>query len=813
LARQSTDLHQLCWSLLFQLPVVTERSGPDATRPILAELRLASTKLGDSRTAAAIHLFLGEIEAKRGLFSSALHHIGVGRRLLRSAPNVWLEAYCENTQLAIGILRSDFKAARIHGERAVEAAKRSGSAATLRASIGNMGNLCYALGDLDGAIDYFTRSERALPTEGEKTSARLDSIARISLTQGHLGQCEAYLERIDKSIKSPKDRFLNGNRSAVLTRALLLNRLGRNEEALAQVELTSALARQAGDAFLALVASLTRAEILQQTGHVPEAVTLLTTLLPDLIDQSPELYAQNERILACALARQGRANEAQTHYERARRIHVVSGCSSGLLESERCWREAQSASFPEPDTELTTGATAEEHWSERTILHSVAALILHSDRPELVASEALTLLDATRSVHQALVISRRPDGVEDIVARIGSVSDEGLASSPPRRMPIGFSHGHAIEILATVKPDTESVATVNALALLISGVHDLQRARMEREERTTLWPVDELPIESDRAVVAGNMLEQMKLARKIARTNVNVLITGESGTGKDLLARAIHEYSDRAHKPFVAFNCSTIPRDLLESQLFGHRRGAFTGADRDHIGVIRTAREGTLFLDEVGDLGLDLQPKLLRFLESGEIAPLGEPSLNVNVRIVAATNSNLEDAVSAGRFREDLFYRLNVVRLSLKPLRERRDEIPSFVRHFVELASEEFQKGRVRISDELMEHLTLCRWPGNVRQLQNEVRRMIAVADPGTTLKSDCLSSAENGGLPRPSTMTSDHQIQVSLQDKLQPTLARVECEMIKTALAEHRGRVDAVAKSLGISRKGLYLKRQRFGL
>src|SRR5471032_213175 len=200
----------------------------------------------------------------------------------------------------------------------------------------------------------------------------------------------------------------------------------------------------------------------------------------------------------------------------------------------------------------------------------------------------------------------------------------------------------------------------------------------------------------------------MSYARRIARTKVTVLITGESGTGKEIIARAIHDYSDRAQKAFVPFNCTTIPRDLLESQLFGHRRGAFTGADRDYVGLIRTAREGTLFLDEVGELGLDLQPKLLRFLESGEISPLGEPgSITIDVRIVAATNTHLEDAVRAGRFREDLYYRLNVIRLAIPPLRERRDEIPAFVNHFVVRAAGEFKKGHLRVAEETMERLLL----------------------------------------------------------------------------------------------------------
>ncbi len=189
---------------------------------------------------------------------------------------------------------------------------------------------------------------------------------------------------------------------------------------------------------------------------------------------------------------------------------------------------------------------------------------------------------------------------------------------------------------------------------------------------------------------------------------------------------------------------------MLESQLFGHRRGAFTGADRDNPGVIRAARDGTLFLDEIGELSLELQPKLLRFLESGEISPLGEPTLQtVDVRILAATNANLEQLVQQGRFREDLFYRLNVIRLTIPPLRERRDEIPALVHHFVGRAAQEFGKARVRLAQETMEHLIVYPWPGNVRQLNNELRRMVALAESDTVLGPSALSKDILRATPR----------------------------------------------------------------
>jgi DNA-binding NtrC family response regulator len=365
------------------------------------------------------------------------------------------------------------------------------------------------------------------------------------------------------------------------------------------------------------------------------------------------------------------------------------------------------------------------------------------------------------------------------------------------------------------RTDIESAATLNAVTLLLTTIRDLERAQAEREERLTLWPLDDNPLDDEQAVITGRMRDLMSLARKVARTNVSVLITGESGTGKEILARAVHNYSARADKPFVPFNCTAVPREMLESQLFGHRRGAFTSADRDNPGLIRAAQGGTLFLDEIGELGIELQPKLLRFLESGEIAPLGEPApLTVDVRIIAATNRNLEQLVHEGRFREDLFYRLNVIPLTIPPLRERRDEIPALAHHFVARAVLEFSKGHIRVSEETMEHLLLYPWPGNVRQLQNELRRMVALADADSILTPSGLSHEIRRAVPKPSSRSSGGQeLSIVLTDKLMPTLSRVEREMIRTALRSTHGHLDAAAKALGISRKGLYLKRQRLGL
>jgi len=399
-----------------------------------------------------------------------------------------------------------------------------------------------------------------------------------------------------------------------------------------------------------------------------------------------------------------------------------------------------------------------------------------------------------------------------LLERIG----EGESSiwSDEQRISIGQRHGAEVELIIRPKDDVESIATINAVTLLLSTLKEVQRARAEKEERATLWPTEELPVENEQTVITGHMHDLMGVVQRISRANINVLISGESGTGKEIIARAIHDNSDRARKTFVAVNCAAVPHELLESQLFGHRRGAFTGADRDYPGYIRTAHEGTLFLDEIGELSLDLQPKLLRFLESGEIAPLGTSApVTVNVRVLAATNKNLEELVRAGRFREDLFYRLNVVPLIIRPLRERRDEIPALVQHFVDHAARQFKKGHLTVAEETMERLLLYRWPGNVRQLQHEMQRIVALVEPNSTLLPDMISEEILGALPLLRPVANPREMAISLNDKLPSAIARIESEMIKLALRDNRGKVDAAAKALGISRKGLYLKRQRLGL
>ena len=306
-------------------------------------------------------------------------------------------------------------------------------------------------------------------------------------------------------------------------------------------------------------------------------------------------------------------------------------------------------------------------------------------------------------------------------------------------------------------------------------------------------------------------------ARRIATTTVPVLITGETGTGKEVLARTIHACSGRAAATFLPFNCSSVPRDMLDSQLFGHRRGAFTGAVEHFPGVIRAASGGTLFLDEIGETTLEVQPKLLRFLDSSEVHPIGEMRpVTADVRIIAATNVDLDTFVANGRFRDDLFYRLNIVRLHVPPLRERRVEIPTFAHHYLQKYAQEYRKGDLRLAEETMEYLVLYRWPGNVRQLANEMRRAAALAEAGAVLMPEHLSSdiaASRRTVP-PSQRTLDPtEVVVRMDQPVPAAVQHLERAMIQYALRVCRGKIEETAAMLGLSRKGLYLKRVRYGL
>jgi DNA-binding NtrC family response regulator len=367
-------------------------------------------------------------------------------------------------------------------------------------------------------------------------------------------------------------------------------------------------------------------------------------------------------------------------------------------------------------------------------------------------------------------------------------------------------------------PDDPAKAVVLADVLRLGrAALELERAREEKRNRAALWPAPPVEEQAGALFVAEEMQTLLATARRIAPTTVPVLITGETGTGKEVLARTIHAYSTRSTATFLPFNCSSVPKDMLDSQLFGHRKGSFTGAVENFPGVIRAAAGGTLFLDEIGETTLDVQPKLLRFLESHEVHPIGEVQpVPTDVRVIAATNADLDALVAQGRFREDLFYRLNIVRLHVPPLRERRVEIPTLAHHYLQRHAQEYRKGNLRLAEETMEYLVLYRWPGNVRQLANEMRRLAALAENDAVLMPEHLSpeiAASRRTVP-PSERTVDPtELVVRIDQPMPAAVQHLERAMIQHVMQLTGGRMEESAALLGVSRKGLYLKRVRYGL
>jgi len=310
------------------------------------------------------------------------------------------------------------------------------------------------------------------------------------------------------------------------------------------------------------------------------------------------------------------------------------------------------------------------------------------------------------------------------------------------------------------------------------------------------------------------MTRVVEQIRRLQGNDLTVLITGESGTGKELVARAIHVGSHRSAATFLPYNCTTTGRDLADSQLFGHRRGAFTGAVSDQPGLVRTAAGGTLFLDEIGDLPIDVQPKLLRFLEQSEIMPIGETKpQRVDVRVLAATNADLEQRVAEGKFREDLYYRLSVIRIHVPPLRERREEIPHLSTFFLREALERLSKPDVHLSSETLDVFSQYWWPGNVRQLKNEIQRAVALSAPGGTIEPVHLSP-EIGTTRLPASSTTSVLMRPSRSaPNLASAVEQVERDLIQAALDRAGGNISETARSLGLTRRGLYLKIKRLRL
>jgi DNA-binding NtrC family response regulator len=462
-----------------------------------------------------------------------------------------------------------------------------------------------------------------------------------------------------------------------------------------------------------------------------------------------------------------------------------------------------------------------------------ARILIVDDEPDMLANCRRIL---ERAGHECLVTDDGVRGLEILEAQQPDLLLTDL------KMP-GIDGMELMRRARALDPELP-VIVVTGFATIESAVAAVKEGAFDYLPKT--FSVDQLQVTVDRALrhrrlaienrnLRGQLQETLglesiigrspamarifELVKKAARSEANILILGESGTGKELIARAIHANSPRAAQAFVPVDCASLPENLLESELFGHEKGAFTGAIRSKPGLIETAHRGTLFLDEIGDLPPALQSKLLRVTQERQIRRVGGTTqIDVDVRVVSATNRNLREALARGQFREELYYRINVIAIELPPLRERAGDVRLLVHAFLK----RYGQGRVvRIADDAMTALEAYPWPGNVRELQNVIERACALADDDTVRRRDLADYVLEGGVLRAGSLAAPAAPLVTagagagrtLQEAREQWMQSLESAYLRDLLDRHGGNVSAAAKAAGIDRKTFHRLASKHGI
>ena len=638
--------------------------------------------------------------------------------------------------------------------------------------------------------------------------AALDNLALVELSDGRLQECLALLDQCGAAASADNLPARSWNDLANdVTRCSYFEAVGDPTQVIEIAEASDPeLARRQFKAVrTSLLCAKARALARLNKHNAADAAlaTAVRTCPRGAVD--PLIILEASKALCFSL--RGDAAKGAVHYDRA-----LAACRAIGHKYHESWIERdrrdltrtlrETVHVDRPGRDLTETAL---------LLNDVATILGAGHSIDLLAHRIAAILQTTAMSARVDVQNESGREYQPEPASAADIDADGAfrirLSGSDRRVTIRVRDPHAIEEISLLK----------ALADLTQAAVNRTADTETEDDEQNLWPRTLVQDGDDTIFRSPPMVELLRIAMRLASTNLPILITGETGTGKEVIARLIHQYSLVKRGPFVPFNCSAMPRDLVESQLFGHRRGAFTGAMDSFPGVIRAAERGTLFLDELADLDPATQPKLLRFLESGEVHPVGDVRpQKVSVRVVAATNADLDDLVDQGRFRRDLFYRVGVARLSLPPLRERKDEIPALAGLFLDRYSRECQRAGLRTGDDFIAALLLFDWPGNIRQLANEIRRVVALAADGQTLGASDLAPeiAETWNRrPTASPTPSIPIVNVRLDQPLSQALAELEKKFIEQAMASAGGRVADAAHLLGISRKGLFLKRRRQGM
>ncbi len=811
---------------------------------------------GDRRHLALVHSLSSILLAQVGEYDQAMGALRQAERLaaMVHADDV-VATVCSN-QAGVMMMEHRYEQALALAERSVVLHEEHGSGHGLAVALATLGQICVRLGDLTRAENALNRAldVRSPIQFHETTGAVFDTLAQIHMIRGsyeaaadclsHAGEAYGAYGRQTSQWYEWSVRVL-GARLAV--------RRGALDEAVA---LADEILQAGAPPFDALQATLIAAEALTAAGRLPEAEQRLAAAA-DALDPkvAPAAWGEYLRLRGGLHAKNGSSADAYHHFAQSATLldllgeryqaalsHLALGrlvAQSGArsvaerhlnqalgvfqqLGAERDSSDAQTAHGL-----LTTIGSGEYVISPADADDAIVRRIVDAAAlPDLLGRETATAMLEAAGGDCAVVFVNLPGGDVRIVAFAGSDVDTArllARSSPPDHAygrgavmmePLGRDpEGPRFGLVATPRPlghpvmrRLRMIATVARQGFALCAARDRSGGSAVAALDRSLEPL--LPGFLTASAAMTRLVEQIQ---RLQGNDLTVLITGESGTGKELVARAIQVGSHRSAAMFLPYNCTTTGRDLADSQLFGHRRGSFTGAVSDQPGLVRSAAGGTLFLDEIGDLAIDVQPKLLRFLEQQEIMPIGETRpLRVDVRVLAATNADLEQRVAEGKFREDLYYRLSVIRIHVPPLRERLEEIPHLSTYFLREASERLGKPDIQLSSEALDMFSQYWWPGNVRQLKNEIQRAVAMSVPGGTIETSHLSP-EIGALRLSGASLPSRTNRAPAN--LASAIEQVERELIQAAIDRSRGNISEAARTLGLTRRGLYLKLRRLGL
>jgi DNA-binding NtrC family response regulator/tetratricopeptide (TPR) repeat protein len=728
-------------------------------------------------------------------------------------------------------------------------------------ALATLGQICVRLGDLRRAEEALHRAldVRSPIQFHETTGAVFDTLAQIHLIRGRYDAASEFLLRASEAYGAYGLQTSKWYEWSVrVLGARLALRRGALDEAVKRAE---EILAAGAPPFDALQATLIAAEALIGARRVEDAGRRLSSAGESIDPRvAPAAWGEFLRLRGTLHAEMNSAGEAYHDFAQSTslldllgetyqaalsrlalgRLVAATGARSvaerhltqALAAFEQLGAERDANDTRDAQGLLTNVGTGEYVMTPSDADDAIVRRIVDAAAlPELLGRETAAALLEVAAADSAVVFLETPSNDVQIVACVGT--DPEAARTLARAAAHGSAYGRGMILIEPLGRDRHGARFGLVASPRPIGHPVMRRIRTiaaVARQGFALCAARDRPVATGSAIQVAQSLEPVlpgflaasaamtRVVEQIQRMQTNsltVLITGESGTGKELVARAIHVGSSRTAAMFLPYNCTTTGRDLADSQLFGHRRGSFTGAVSDQPGLVRSASGGTLFLDEIGDLALDVQPKLLRFLEQSEIMPVGETRpQRVDVRVLAATNADLEQRVAEGKFREDLYYRLSVIRIHVPPLRERREEIPHLSTYFLREASERLAKPDVHLSSEVLDAFSEYWWPGNVRQLKNEIQRAVALSAPGGTIEPGHLSPEigassvrrEEAALPvaaRPS------KVGVNLASAVD----QLERQMIQAALDKSRGNISETARSLGLTRRGLYLKLRRLGL